>query len=131
MITRFSRMASFLAVILSISASAARADEFSFSYTFGGGPTSYGAGSTVTGTFDGTLLTPGGNLIEDITGASVIFEGVSLGPVSSYGFDGGPVGAAVVSVDGTQNSFDFVNGGPGSLFESGSVGSFSAIYIIN
>jgi hypothetical protein len=100
----FACLASLLAVALGLVV-AARADEFSLSYTFRGGEDSAGYGTTVAATFDGTLS---GNLITDITDVSVYANGASMDPidvVSSYNGANG----AVVSVDGTQNSFYFQN----------------------
>jgi len=102
------RWATYFAVAFGLGA-AARADTFDYSYTFGGGVSSGGAGSTVQGAFDGTL---NGNLITNISNASVVFNGVSLGGIiyvegsTNTGFVDG---VAVVSLDGTQNNFLFAN----------------------
>jgi len=123
------RLTSLFAAALSLTASSARADEFSFSYVFGRGYlASEGAGTFVSGTFDGTL---NGNSITNITNATLSIDGVSQVPILAEGWalDAGDpflLGAAVVSLDGTQNNFVFVTSsqGPASWFIS-FTGSFA------
>lgn len=89
-------------------ASSLAATSFDYSYTFGGGV-------VVSGTFSGNQS---GNLISDISDASLLVNGSPLGgTVMAFGYDptatnlGTPwTGTgAVISIDGTQNSFLFTN----------------------
>jgi hypothetical protein len=96
-------------------AASANANQYEATYTFGGGILSVGAGSTVTCTFVGTRE---GNLITGISDVSLTFVGgnatVSYFNYSSEGrpfYINGPSGVntAVVSLDGTQNDFQFLD----------------------
>jgi hypothetical protein len=104
------RYFSLIAVALGLTAASALADSFTYSYTFDGNfsPVYYGAGQTVSGTFDGSAS---GNLITGITNATVNLDGIPLitGTVYASGIVSGAWtdGAAVVSFDGTQNNFAF------------------------
>jgi hypothetical protein len=120
--------------------SPAHADEFSLSYTSGDADYSDGPPTLVTSTFDGTL---NGNLITDISDVTVDVNGQSIGPVyaESWDFTSGYFvsGGSVVSLDGTQNNFLFINApyvegdyGPytGYLYSiSGSPGTESFVHI--
>jgi hypothetical protein len=77
---------------------------FSYSYTFGDG-------TPVTGTFDGAQS---GNLINNVSNVSLLLSGTPVaGPIFTDSWDNGSFswvdGGAVVSIDGTQNNFFFVN----------------------
>ena len=91
-------------VLAALIPSTAHAGIFAYSYTFG-------VGDIVTGTFVGTQ---NGNLIADISDATVLLNGISIGDaIYTAGFSiphvWGPTadGLAVVSIDGTQNNFVF------------------------
>jgi hypothetical protein len=102
-------------------AAAAHADQYEITYTFGGSYYSTGAGSTVTCAFGGTL---NGNLITNISGVTLIFVGGNANAgyfdynsaVAGDTINGG--NSAVVSVDGTQNEFEFVDLAGGYYFIS-------------
>jgi hypothetical protein len=82
-------------------------DTFSYSYTLGDG-------WTVNGTFQGTY--DGGNLITGITNASVFIDGFSIDSgagLTIYSYAPATywtIGAAQVSIDGTENNFLFCRG---------------------
>lgn len=89
---------------IGLTALSARADQFDYSYTF------Y-SGDVVSGSFDGTL---NGNLITNISNASVVINGVAqsgpyfiedLDPSIPAWQDGG----AYASLDGSDNNFLFIN----------------------
>jgi hypothetical protein len=88
-----------------------RADQFEFSYTFSQAAIT-GAGTVVTGTFDGTA---NGDLITDVTNAAFAVGGVdATGTIYAEGytginFDTAVDGTAVLSFDGLQNAFIFAN----------------------
>jgi len=93
----------FTAISLVFAVSSASANTFAYSYSFE-------KGLIVSGTFDGTA---NGNLINDISNVSVVFNGEALnGTISIQSMvtpgqwvfqDGG----AYISFDGTQNNFQF------------------------
>lgn len=137
------RFSTILTAILGL-VSVARADQYAFSYTFG--PNSPyndnsdgGEGFTASGTFDGTA---NGNLITGISNVTLAV-GINLyAPgyppdilnlpalsVGSYSNDFSYVaGAAVVSFDGTQNDFLFINADPNNPSASDSdIYSFDSI----
>jgi hypothetical protein len=100
-----------------MSLSIARADEFSYSYTFAdslnGG---VGAGAMVSGTFFGTVSTSNPDLIAGISGVrlSVFGNPVGGGPLYAESQDSSslailPDDTATVSFDGLQNNFWFAN----------------------
>ena len=85
-----------------LAATAANATTYNFSYTFG-------AGSVLTGSFDGTAP---GNLITVLSNISVFRDGVEFGSGNLYNFgwtDSYTMasGAAVASLDGLENNFLF------------------------
>lgn len=105
------------AVLLSLSSTAAFAATFDFTDTFLA--TNYGAywagpAVTVTGSFTGTAS---GNLITDLSNVSVFVDGVGFGgngvSVMSFTYTGagetGFVPGGVVSFDGSQNNFQFID----------------------
>jgi len=87
---------------------------YDYSYTFDAS----GNYLTVSGSFEGYLNAPGGNLVTDISDVTVFYTpsggtktemtgAVSIGSYNGgWGLDGG----AVLSLDGTQNNFLFENG---------------------
>jgi hypothetical protein len=114
-------------------AASANADQFGLTYTFGGGNSVIGAGSTVTCAFGGTL---NGNLITNISGVTLIVAGgnpnvapftydSALAGDTVYAYADGGSNPAVISVDGTQNNFDFDDaiGGFGFYSLTGSAAS--------
>jgi hypothetical protein len=101
------RTASVFAVALSFAA-AAHADQFDLTYTFGGvtggGIYHSEAGTTINLTFDGTL---NGNLITVTSDWTLTVDNnvlIALGTGSSDAAGGGP---SVISLNGTQNNFQF------------------------
>lgn len=113
---------------LSFAASAARAEEFSFSYVFGGSSDSFNPGTTAVAVFDGTQ---NGNLITDISNAILILNGTPEGPVYAFGFNTQvpSAGTAVVSMDGTQNNLLFSTTAiptPGTVYMDSQTGTESA-----
>jgi hypothetical protein len=87
---------------LTLIASVSYGDEFQYSYTFNNG-------DVASGTFAGTLT---GNLINDISNATVTIDGYTLtGTIFDESFSGARYvdGGATASLDGTQNNFLFIN----------------------
>jgi hypothetical protein len=106
-----STFSALIAATFGMAVMSARADSFTLNYTFGGAAASGGAGTTIVATFDGTL---NGNLITGISNATLTMNGLSFGSAYGYGIVGtsNPLwtnGAAVLSLDGTQNNFGFFN----------------------
>jgi hypothetical protein len=99
------------AACCALTAGGVRADQFEFTYTFSGTADS-GAGTVVTGTFDGAA---NGDLITGITNAAFTIDGVNApGPIYADGFAGpnndtAVDGTAVLSFDGLQNAFIFAD----------------------
>jgi hypothetical protein len=115
MITYY-RFAGFLAGILTITASSSYADTFDYSAI------NFGAGVTVTGSFVGTA---NGNVITDVSDASVFINGTSLGPITVESLKSGSFidGGAEVSLDANQNNFFFAAAG----FDGNSQDSFYSL----
>jgi len=103
------RLVCLFVAALSVPVATSYGDEFDFSYTFLGTSPGFGGPGVVTGSFDGTQS---GNLITDISDITILFDGNPFGSnFQQYGYNGSYVeGAAVVSIDGTQNDFYFFSG---------------------
>jgi hypothetical protein len=96
-----------------LAAGLAFGNSFDLSYQFNGPACTQDF--LVTATFDGTQ---NGNLVTDISDVTLALNGLSVGanyvvaslagPVTGAPFTG-PAGNAVISIDGTQNDFSFVD----------------------
>lgn len=110
-VEKFTRKLILTALCCGLCVGAAQASAlYNFGYTFTGVPV--GAGTTVSGSFFGDA---NGNLITNLSNISVAVNGVNfVGSGSLFGSSFDPVlgwrtGGAVVSFDGTQNNFLFVD----------------------
>jgi hypothetical protein len=105
------KFAAVLTIALGLSAASCYGDLFDFSYTFDS--SSFGSGTVIAGTFDGTA---NGNLISNIYNASLTFDGSSFGTIF-YVANVEADAPAVISFNGAQNDFVF-GGSAGDLFLS-------------
>jgi hypothetical protein len=120
------RFLALLAVALSLTAATAYGDLFNFSYTFDSNSIG-GIGAVATGTFDGDLS---GNLINNISNASLFLDGSSFGTVF-YSENVEGTGPAVVSLDGTQNDFFFLSSSGDGLASVSGPSTANAVIAFN